>query len=513
MIRLLIAEDEEIECRSLEMMIQNSFQTIELLPSVYNGIDLVKSVERYRPELLIADINMPGLNGLEAMEVLRMKSLDTKVIINTAYSDFDFIRQALLLGASDFLVKPVDEEQLESSITRVLGAMRQEKRTVQNAEQTKKQMQDMQRALGEELLSSILLGKTNVKGYRVWLENIGRAFQGGILTAVCMENTVKQDLSLEEIGKYAAEHMQRFCTLQYKVYKGNLYLLLLPGGQVGAHNYRAWTEKFLELLQKKVEEVYGGRILCGVSGWKYELELMTEALGECRAALKSAQEEYIHFFVQEKTDSAYEDIPEMTEAMRDKDTVQCRAVMEHRMERWAAEGYSQWQKMIRMILFVRACAEQLSVGNRITLSWKRMMDRLKEKNEEELIGEMLAVIQEISAHTGQEENKNAYVEEAVRYMEKNYTKDISLGEISQKLGISSFYLSRLLTQELDRSFVELLTDIRMDHAIDLIRNEDTIAKDIGMRVGYLSPNYFHKLFKKNTGMTVSEMRRLIRRQE
>ena len=60
--------------------------------------------------------------------------------------------------------------------------------------------------------------------------------------------------------------------------------------------------------------------------------------------------------------------------------------------------------------------------------------------------------------------------------------------------------------------MELLTDIRIDHAIELLKTEDSIAKDIGKQVGYLSPNYFHKLFKKNTGMTVSEMRRLLKQQ-
>ena len=78
------------------------------------------------------------------------------------------------------------------------------------------------------------------------------------------------------------------------------------------------------------------------------------------------------------------------------------------------------------------------------------------------------------------------------------------------MGSALFILSRLLTQQLDKSFVELLTDARVDHAIRLIREEDYIVKDIGARVGYFSPTYFYKVFKKNTGMTVGEMRRLLR---
>lgn len=82
--------------------------------------------------------------------------------------------------------------------------------------------------------------------------------------------------------------------------------------------------------------------------------------------------------------------------------------------------------------------------------------------------------------------------------------------VAGRLGISSFYLSRLLTQQLDESFTEILTDTRIDHAIELIRRENFMVKDIGRRVGYLSDTYFYKVFKKNTGMTVGEMRQLLK---
>ena len=98
------------------------------------------------------------------------------------------------------------------------------------------------------------------------------------------------------------------------------------------------------------------------------------------------------------------------------------------------------------------------------------------------------------------------MEEALLYMEKNYQKDLSLDEIAENIGISSFYLSRLIKQQLKQNFIDLLTEIRIRHALFLIRQGDDTVKDIGKSVGYSNSNYFYKVFKKSTGMTVGEMR-------
>lgn len=527
MIRILIADDEEIECRGLEMMLQNNFEDVVILPSVYNGVDMVKSVECSRPDLLIADINMPGLNGLEALELLRQKALDTKVIINTAYSDFAFIRQALLLGANDFLVKPVEEKRLVEAVARVLGKMISDKRAVLKIEEAQSQMQSMQKALGGELISSVLLGQLNVENFQIWLSNVGRVFQGGILVAVRPEIMVQSEnaeeqedaaereiMSLENIGTYATEHLQRFCTLQYKVYKGLLYLLIFPGGQISEKNYRVWIEKLLERLQKEIEARSGIRLVCGVSGWKTNLEKMTETPGECRAALKGNAGTSIGFFAVEYSDSVYEDAKAIADALvcERMDTVS--EIISNRMIILKEQGYSIEQVRMRLALVIQLCAEPFCVERRSGISWRRLLECFREKeNEEEILEAAVQILQEIAENSFHGKTYNSYVEEAVRYLEKNFKKDIGLGEVAEKLGISSFYLSRLLSQELGQSFVELLTDIRIDHAIELLKTDDSIAKDIGMQVGYLSPNYFHTLFKKNTGMTVSEMRRLLKQRD
>ena len=76
MYRLMIADDQSIECRALEHKIQTEFENIEVLPSARDGIDFLKKAEEFKPDIAIVDINMPGLNGLETIEILKMRNIN-----------------------------------------------------------------------------------------------------------------------------------------------------------------------------------------------------------------------------------------------------------------------------------------------------------------------------------------------------------------------------------------------------------------------------------------------------
>lgn len=127
MIKVLIADDERLQCTALEEMLDAVFPQVKVLPSAYDGLTLVQTVERECPDIVIVDINMPGLNGLEALEILRLKNINMEIIVHTAYSKFDYVHKALKLGAGDFLVKPVFEEDFRETFAHILKTAEEKK--------------------------------------------------------------------------------------------------------------------------------------------------------------------------------------------------------------------------------------------------------------------------------------------------------------------------------------------------------------------------------------------------
>lgn len=95
MLTMIIADDESITAKSLEMFVKKEFPEIKVIAVATNGIELVQLTEREKPDMAIVDINMPGLSGIHAIEILKSRGIETRFIINTAYDDFAYVKQAL----------------------------------------------------------------------------------------------------------------------------------------------------------------------------------------------------------------------------------------------------------------------------------------------------------------------------------------------------------------------------------------------------------------------------------
>lgn len=121
MLKTLIVDDEATMRRGLVSGVNWSDMDCVVIGEAVNGLDALKQVEKLRPDLIITDIRMPQMNGLEMFSKLRQSGNQAYVILLTAYDDFDYIRSALQLGAVDYLLKPFRPQELSAAIARVRG--------------------------------------------------------------------------------------------------------------------------------------------------------------------------------------------------------------------------------------------------------------------------------------------------------------------------------------------------------------------------------------------------------
>ena len=113
MYTLIIADDEKAACKRLELFTRREFPDIEIAAIVNDGYELVHSVEQLSPDIAIVDVNMPGMNGIQAIQLLHERKVKTRFIINTAYDEFDYVKQALDLKVDAYLLKPDKKENLD----------------------------------------------------------------------------------------------------------------------------------------------------------------------------------------------------------------------------------------------------------------------------------------------------------------------------------------------------------------------------------------------------------------
>lgn len=118
MIKLLIADDEEIIRNGLKSLIEDSGLNVEVCCLAEDGEDAFKKILKYKPEIVLMDINMPLLNGLESIAKMREINKTTKIIIVSGYSEFKYAQKALELGVFAYILKPVDYKKLLETINK-----------------------------------------------------------------------------------------------------------------------------------------------------------------------------------------------------------------------------------------------------------------------------------------------------------------------------------------------------------------------------------------------------------
>lgn len=168
MYKLLIVDDEPLERQALRYFIEGSELEISSISEAGNGIDAIRLALAEQPDICILDIKMPGLNGLEVMEQLRSFDRQCKVILSTAYSDFDYAIQALHLGVLDFLVKPVKKEVLLRAITKAIDELDEQHNLILR----KQRITDMSYVLEKRILKELVTGQIDEE--TLWfLDGIG----------------------------------------------------------------------------------------------------------------------------------------------------------------------------------------------------------------------------------------------------------------------------------------------------------------------------------------------------
>lgn len=513
MYRILIADDELLECKGLEHIIRKCFPEIEILPSVYNGVDLLKRLEKEEPDIILMDINMPGLNGIEALEIIRLRQLKTRVIIVSAYSEFDYAQKAIKLEASDYILKPVEKETLENTIKKQITKIEQEKVRQKTEKKQLLQESKYQKLLSEKLAQEWILNEIDQAHIHEELEQLNWNIYGAASAAVSCVQTVRQD----EIYCYIEQEFQKLCQCFGQTYKTILYLFFFPDLPVDETSFREWTLELFEVMSKNVAKRYSVQITVGVSEWKSRAEDLTEAVSESKMALyQKKRTPGVRFFSREYEQGErriYLHFRNEYLSLISSRKEQC---AQNCLEKFLSE-FIKKKKRQEIQLYCADFLYQISKSNRTadliitsTTFWDYYKDLLLCVSSDQMAE---YVIKQCSEITKQKKTPmkvyHKYIESSLLYMREHYMEGISLEQVAQASNITSFYLSKLFKQELNHTFLEILTDIRIKNSIEFLYCGNYTVQEISELIGYPNSNYFYKVFKKHTGITLGKIREYI----
>ncbi|MFP4638170.1 MAG: helix-turn-helix domain-containing protein [Spirochaetaceae bacterium] len=541
---LLIADDEPLEREALRYIIERTCTRIGRVYDAANGREAEEVVSRVAPEIVLMDVKMPGLSGLEATRRILSVNPATRIVFLTAYDYFEYAQEAVRLGAADFIVKPAADERVTEVLSEIIAELDEEGRSREQHAQAEKRLREASQVLERELVSGLV-------GEALAPEEVARYFEILGLGAGTAEErracTISAEIStdgyparVETVShrdaltrRCAAGLSHRFIRAGYRVLEaresGVVHFLLLAPPASEDEEVRSHILKTAREAAEAVYREFSIPVHLGVDptlrrpelshrGFRHASVARAEAaaLGRPVAVIDGrdarARGELRASGLEEAGRDAYPYDLESSlfEAVRAGDRDRARRLAQQALDRLAVDE-------VRLAVIRRRLVELFTVVSRrlgiepthVASDGVTVIDRFETAGSFAHLGRIITEAAELLCRQPRgagAEAADGRIEQVRRFIERNPERDISLEEAAGWVRLSPQYLSRAFKRHVGLSFVDYVHAVRVHRAKELLRDTNLSVKEISAAVGYGDANYFSRVFKQQARLTPSEYR-------
>lgn len=524
MIRVLIVDDEPIAIDSMEYMIRKNMEDVEVVGKSRSGRDAIEKAYNTRPDVVLMDINMPGINGLEAMRQIKEANPVIRFIIVTAFDYFDYAVEAVALDAEEYLLKPVREAKLVETLRKVTGQVEQQREKLRKELEIKEKFEMIVPIMETGFINALCMFEDNAEELKNFSRLLGNESTGGYVMIIAFEDKDSgggnnrigagvKGQALYNRYREALKSMSR-CMVG-PIMLNRLVVYVCSDFPESSFEQRLSALKLAENLYDRVGSLHP-EISIGIGRNYGRLDEAKKSYREALQALSMSDSR------PESTNILHFD--DAVAGMEDND-----ALYEDQMFRLvfakAAAGDSTGAVLAFERMFSGLCKNEPLDFDRMknkTIAlvvefgkrWGNVIGNSCNALSALLQAEHMDVLHELCRRfirdaveridSGKQRKISAIIEQADRYMEEHFDQDIALESVARAVNLSPYYFSRFYKDETGTNFIDRLTAIRMEKAKQYLARAEYTVKDVARMVGYADPNYFSKLFKKITNMTATE---------
>lgn len=535
MLKVLIADDEEKVCQLIRRLVDWDALGLEIAAEANDGDSALRLVDQLRPDIVITDIRMPGRSGLELIQQVKLIAPETDVIIISGYHHFDYAYGAIKYGVEDYLLKPLKRQELTETLQRVVS--RHDANALEQSRLADLHQQAVQHA---QLLQNTFLESVREKRpphQRQWTP--------------------------EEVN----QHYQTAFTGQYVQ-----LLLFRPDLAPQARGEAVWSlllQKTVHLVQKALTPYYTvcGSFedgVCAIAECPAAAGVPEKTLRDIQYDLQSMRDIFMDVVVTIAVSPCTRNLSELPKLYQNAATAIQNRLVEGcgrivRFDRYAPVPLAA-RELLTYDVRMRLCKaaelldmetldevllvlQKFCIQRRDEIDGRFVLDCCKEyvgqlEAEGKKFGLILPAeerasfeerlrwcsssaecVQTLSAFlkkrlmTWQSQRESQYdspILLAKQYVQNHYAEPLSLEEMGAALGFNASYFSHLFKSKTGKNFRDYVADVRVDIAIHLLQNTDLSVAEISEQVGYQDKKYFTKVFRKSTGLTPAEYKRLYR---
>ena len=506
MIKLILVEDERIIRNGIEKYMQWEALDIGEVRTCENAEEAFLLCEDYKPDIIISDIRMPVMIGIDFCTKIKKQLPESQIIFISGFSDKEYLKAGISLGAISYVEKPIDIEELSEAVRKAVVSVRRVNRQSVN--------------ILHSLLCTSNLDRKNLHN-NIQLFECGKALEKDEIFYVSILESKNEIMDFAEFNRKCK---QKICNIKSEKeihfladsMSNNQFVFLISTGQSDLlENTNFKNHIFQELLSLKKEE---DDWFLGIGNEVSSIEMLPQSFKSAKEALKSISYKgwNSYAFCKEERIEYQENIQEVVinrfhKILLDKDEKEAlntvNKICDKQLENHAVLNFyvrntyfmldniiSQVDKTIHLNGF-----EQVDTVNAEFLDQAKTIKEMQEY----VCNHIIETLEE----TEEEQKNNFLIKHLMDHINQNFNKrELTIQALADVVYLSPTYLSNLFKKKTGITVGQYLMNVRIKKAEEFLKNPQLKLYQVAEMVGYEDANYFAKIFKKKTGMLPSEYR-------
>ena len=512
--KVFFVEDEIVTREGIRDKVDWQRHGFEFCGEASDGEMALPLMQSLRPDVLITDIKMPFMDGLQLSKIVRERMPNVKIVILSGHDEFEYAQKAIKLGVTEYLLKPITVQDFHNVLQRLALQIDVERREQESVRKLRVQVEEYQSALREKFLLKLVMGALSSteaieQSEALNLDLVARCYQ---VTVIRIE---RADASTS--FNYQECHLVRRTIANLVEHNPDVFLLEKDPEEL-VLILKGNTPEFLleenELLLKRIEQATQGgssRLVIATGTLKKRIADIYQSFIEAMVNIKntssdtrldgvellkidqSAVENYLKSGARDEFDRFFD------ARIRPLGEAACRSSM--------LRNYIFIDLMVAAAKFVNGLGGNIdqiipnfnTIGS--VLANIRTMDQIHWQVQEIMVGAL-------AFRDSQTTNQYAsMIQRAKEYIAQHYLDpDLSLNQVATQVNLSPSHFSAVFSQECGTTFKEYLTEIRIRKAKELLRTTAHRSYEISYQIGYNDPHYFSHVFRKMTGLSPREFR-------
>ncbi len=523
---VLLVDDEEEVIQVIMKKLDWEKLGFTVVGYACNGVKALELVEEYQPDVVMTDIKMPYMNGMQLSNRIKTQFPTTKILIFTGFDEFEYAKEAVHLEVEEYILKPINSLELTNVFMQLKSKLDLEISEKRNVETLQKYYLESLPLLQANFYSMLMEGRIHEEEMSRYLTDYQLSFQGPYYCCVVVHTSVCQTpegmsplLLVTSVQKQAEEHLGEKWQAKAFPYLENTVLIAQLGCESGITELTDDCDRFC----KYARHIIGAVVTIGIGQVCENVAGLSQSYNSARTAVS-----YRVIYGASRAINLKETIPQEVSKPSSADDARLSylfkmirlgsvedikgavagylhqaAFHERTLKQYHVDIMELISALYRFAVNQELAAEAFPENMKVL--YASLLDMDATALQAWLTDTSLSFHEELLDARNQ--STKSFVSKAKEYVYNNYADEtLSLDGVCQVLGVSNSYFSTVFKKKTGNSFIGYLTDYRMDQASRLLIETNDKSYIIARQVGYTDPNYFSYVFKRRFGVSPSRYR-------